>query len=75
MTGTEECCNSGSHSGTPTQGDDPVSQLVFQHPGGFGEGHRHSPAPIPYLPPLGEDPFQMNIAAEHGDLNKYTVYS
>ena len=60
-----------SHSGTPTWGDDPVSQPVFQHPGGFGEGHRHSPVPILYPPPLGEDPFQMNIAAEDGDLSEY----
>ena len=75
MTGTDECHNSCSHSGTPTRGNDPVPQPVFQHPVGFGEGSRHSPAPIPYFPPLGEDPFQMNIAAEHGDLNKYTLYS
>ena len=64
MTGTDECHNSCSHSGTLTWGDNPVSQ----HPGGFGEGHGHSPAPIPYPPPL--DPFQ-HIAAEHGDLSKY----
>ena len=75
MAGTDEFCNSGSHSGTPTQSDNPVPQPVFQHPSGFGEGHRYSPAHIPYLPPLGEDPFQTNIAAEHGDLNKYIVYS
>ena len=51
MTGTGECHNSHSHSGTHTWGDDPVPQPVFQHPGGFGEGHRHSPVPILYPPP------------------------
>ena len=65
MIGTDEHRNSRSCSGTPTQGDDPVPQPVFQHPAGSGEGHRYSPAPMPHPPAQGEDPFQMDIAAEH----------
>ena len=54
MIGTDEHCNSHSHSGTPTWGDDPVPQPVFQHPAGSGEGHRYSPAPMPHPPSQGE---------------------
>jgi len=64
MTSTDKCYNSCSCSGTPTQDDNPVVQPVFQLPTGFGKGHRHSAAPMPYPPSQGEDSFQMNIAAK-----------
>ena len=38
---------------------------VFQHTTCSGEGHRYSPAPMPHPPAQGEDPVQMDIAAEH----------
>ena len=64
MTGTDERCNSRSRSGTPSRSADPVPQPVFQLPAGFGAGHRDAPAPN--LPPSqGDDPFQMDVAAEH----------
>jgi hypothetical protein len=64
MTSTDKCCIGCSCSGTPTQGDNLVAQPEFQLPTGFGKGHRHSPAPMPYPPSQGEDSFQMNITAE-----------
>jgi len=64
MTGTDERRNSRSRSGTPSWSADPVPQPVFQLPAGFGAGHRDAPAPN--LPPSqGDDPFQMDVAAEH----------
>ena len=64
MTGTDECRNSCSRSGTPAWGGTPVSQPLFQPSVGFNEGHRHPPAPIPGHPPYGDDPFRADPAAE-----------
>ena len=64
MTGTDERCNSRSHSGTPTWGGTPVPQPVFQPSVGFNEGRRHLPAPIPDHLPYGDDPFRANPATE-----------
>jgi len=64
MTGPDERRNSRSCSGTPTRGGTPVSQPIFQPAAGINVGHRHSPAPIPDLPPYGDDPFRVNAPAE-----------
>ena len=64
MTGTDEHQNSCSHSGTPTWGDDPIPQPDFVGQAGRGRGFMPPPAQAGLLPPNGEDPFRMNVAAE-----------
>jgi len=64
MTGTDEHRNSRSRSGTPTRGDDPIPQPDFVGQAGRGRGFMPPPAQAGLLPPNGEDPFRMNVAAE-----------
>ena len=64
MTGTDEHQNSCSCSRTPTRGDDPNPQPNFVGQAGRGRGFMPPPAQAGLLPPNGEDPFRMNVAAE-----------
>jgi hypothetical protein len=57
MTGTDEHCNSHSHSGTPTWGGTPVPQPMFQPAVGIDGGHKHLPTPIPNCMGTSHIPF------------------
>ena len=75
MTGTDECRNSRSRSGTPSRHDNVVPQPDFQS--GLSS-HSHGdtpqdPGPLPrlpqmHLPEIGDDPFRVYIPAQHAGI-------
>ena len=77
MTGTDECCNNCSCSGTPSQKHDVVTQPDSHSHSGASQGFNPQPVfqpPIGYVnfpqvvhppPPMGDDPFRMYVPAQH----------